>query len=310
MKVITLSSRIAVALAFLAAMVNGAALATEIFVSSYQVGGYYGPYMPDEAAPPSYPPTILPDNSPTFQNYFMGRTTTPMDFATPERRAFFIYDMAGIAASIPIGETIVGVSIDLTLIDGGTSALANFSDGKEVVEFTATPVPADIILDPGAIPPPSIWATFGTGIPYGSFVIAGIPDGPKTTPDGTYTIGLPGAVSAIGPAIATSSLFVVSARLATFDPGPIGASAPPPADPYEYVFGLTDVVTPSGSHAPIPFLTIITAPIPEPTSGMLFSALGLTLGSRFRQRTAPSNQRSDTPCSEHEPRIAKSGWRF
>jgi hypothetical protein len=283
MKVITLRWRIVAALAVIAATIHSAAFATEIFVSSYQVGGYYGPYMPGDDVPPSYPPTIGPDNSPEFQNYFMGRTTTPMDFATPERRAFFIYDMAGIAASIPVGETIVGVSLDLTLIAGGTSALGNFSDGKEVVDFTATPVPADIILDPGGIPPTSIWATFGTGISYGSFVITGIPDGPKTTPDGTYTIGLPGAVSAIGPAIATSSLFVVSARLATFDPGPIGASAPPPADPYEYVFGLTDVVSPSGSHAPIPFLTITTAPIPEPTSGMLFMLSLCGFGYRYRR---------------------------
>jgi hypothetical protein len=63
--------------------------------------------------------------------------------------------MAGVAASIPLGEEIVGVSIDLTLIDGGTSALANFSGGFEKVDFTATPVPASIILSPGAIPPPA-----------------------------------------------------------------------------------------------------------------------------------------------------------
>jgi hypothetical protein len=97
-------------------------------------------------------------------------------------------------------------------------------------------------------------------------VITGIPVGPKTTPDGTYTIGLPGAVSAIGPSIATGSLFVVTARLATFDPGPIGPSAPPPIDPYEYVFGLTDVESPTGPHAPIPYLKITTAPVPEPST--------------------------------------------
>jgi hypothetical protein len=283
MKNITQFQQVVVALAFLPASIHNVASAGEIFVSSYQVGGYYGPYMPSDAAPGSYPPTIGPDIAPDSQNYFMGRTTLPTGFATPERRAFFIYDMAGIAASIPVGETIVGVSIDLTLIDGGTSALGNFSDGKEVVEFTATPVPASIILDPGAIPPTSIWATFGTGISYGSFVITGIPDGPKTTPDGTYTIGLPGAVSAIGPAIATSSLFVVSARMATFDPGPIGPSAPPPIDPYEYVFGLTDVTSPTGSHAPIPFLIITTAPIPEPSSfALCLSAAAVLFKKRHR----------------------------
>lgn len=273
-------------LALLVGAFNNAVNATEIFVSSYQVGGYFGPYMPGDDAPASYPPTISPDNAPEFQNYYMGRTTLPSGFATPERRAFFIYDMAGIAASIPVGETIVGVSIDLTLIDGGTSALGNFSGGMEVVEFTATPVPASIILTPGAIPTTSIWATFGTGPSFGSFVIPGIPDGPKTMPDGTYTIGLPGAVSAIGPAIGTSSLFVISARLATFDPGPIGSGAPPPIDPYEYVFGLTDVTSPTGSHAPIPYLTITTAPVPEPSSVVLLglAAISLLLVARRRAR--------------------------
>jgi len=274
------------ALAVLAVAVHNAASATEISVSSFQVGGFFGPYTPGDDPPPGYPAVPDPDNSPGFQNYFMGRSTIS-GFTTSERRAFFIYDMAGVAASIPVGETIVGVSIDLTLIDGGTSALANFSGGMEVVDFTATPVPASIILAPGAIPPASIWATFGTGLPYGSFVIPGIPDGPKTMPDGTYTIGLPGAVSAIGPSIATSSLFVVSARLATFDPGPIGAGAPPPVDPYEYVFGLTDVVSPSGSHAPIPYLTITTAPVPEPsTFALCLSAAAVGVIAYLRRRRA------------------------
>jgi hypothetical protein len=255
------------------------------FRRSYQVGGYYGPYMPADDAPGSYPPTIGPDNLPGSQNYFMGRTTTPTGFATPERRAFFIYDMAGVAASIPVGEHIVGVSIDLTLIDGGSSALGNFSGGMEVVDFTSTPVPASTILTPGAIPPTSIWATFGTGLSFGSFVIPGIPGGPKTIPDGTYPIGLPGAVSAIGPSIATSSLFVVSARLATFDPGPIGAGAPPPIDPYEYVFGLTDVTSSTGPHAPIPYLHITTAAVPEPSTLVLGFLAGIALAA-LRRRTS------------------------
>jgi hypothetical protein len=270
------------------ATIGSAASGTEISVSSYQVGGYYGSYTASDAPPASYPSTIGPDNSPGFQNYFMGRTTTAAAFTTPERRAFFIYDMAGVAGSIPLGEHVVGVSIDLTLIDGGTSALGNYTGGMEVVEFTATPVPASIILSPGAIPATSIWATFGTGPHFGDFVITGIPGGPKTMPDGTYPIGLPGAVGPIGPAIATSSLFVVTARLATYDPGPIGPGAPPAIDPYEYVFGLTDVTSPTGSHAPIPYLKITTAPIvPEPSTLALatFAVLGLVAAAWQKRRT-------------------------
>lgn len=241
------------ALALCVAAIHDGASAGFISVSSYQVGGFYGPYPPGDDPPAAYPAVPTPDNTPGFQNYFMGRSTIS-GFTTSERRAFFIYDLAGVAASIPVGEHVVGVTIDLTLIGGGTSALANFTGGFELVSFTATPVPVAAIIDPAGfgVTPSSIWATFGTGIPFGDFTIVG-PDSPGSTVPGTYTIGLPGAVSAIGPAIGSGSLFVVTARLATFDPGPIGAGAPPPVDPYEYVFGLTDVVSPTGSHAPVPY---------------------------------------------------------
>lgn len=285
MKIVAKCLGVYIALALASAAIHDPARGATIPVSSYQVGGFYGAYTPADDVPPSYPATIGPDNLPGFQNYFMGRTTTPMGFATPERRAFFIYDMAGVAASIPVGEHIVGVTIDLTLIPGGTSALANFTGGFEHVAFTSTPVPAPIILAPGAIPPTSIWATFGTGAPFGDFVI-GDPGGPMPTPPATYTIGLPGAIGAMGPSIASGSFFVVTARLTTFDPGPIGSTAPPPIDLYEYVFGLTDVTSPTGSHAPIPYLTITTAPVPEPTSLALaaFGFVGLAACGMRRKR--------------------------
>lgn len=277
------------ALACCVAVIHDAASAAFISVSSYQVGGFYGPYLPGDDPPAAYPTVPAPDNSPGFQNYFMGRSTIS-GFTTSERRAFFIYDLAGVAASIPVGEHVVGVTIDLTLIPGGTSALANFTDGFEAVAFTATPVPVAAIIDPVGfgVTPASIWATFGTGTPFGDFTVVG-PGSPSPTLPGTYTIGLPGAVSAIGPEIASGGLFVVTARLATFDPGPIGAGAPPPVDPYEYVFGLTDVVSPTGSHAPIPYLTISTAPaaaVPEPSSLALFLSAVPVIWLGMRRRAS------------------------
>ncbi len=274
------------ALALFAAAIQDAASGAEISVSSYQVGGFYGPYTPGDAAPPGYPTVPAPDNSPGFQNYFMGRTTVS-GFTTSERRAFFIYDMAGVATSIPVGEDVVGVTIDLTLIPGGTSALANFIGDFELVAFTATPVPVAAIIDPVGfgVTPASVWATFGTSTPFGDFTIVG-PSGPTPTVPDTYTIGLPGAVSAIKPKIAAGSLFVVTARLVTFDPGPIGVGAPPAVDPYEYVFGLTDVVSPSGSHAPVPYLKITTAVVPEPSSLALCLSAAAVLLLRLRRRAA------------------------
>jgi hypothetical protein len=260
-----------VAIVFFAATSAHSARAAEISVPTMHVGGFYGPYLPGDMPPPGYPMVPAPDNALAFQNYFMGRTTV-MGFTTSERRAFFVYDMAGVAASIPGGEAVVGVTIDLTLIPGGTSALANFTGGFEDVRFTSTPVPYEAILDPVGfgVPASSVWATFGTGMDYGSFVLGG-PMSPMPTPPATYTIGLPGSVADATAKIATGSLFIVTARLVTYDPGPIGPMAPPAIDPFEYVFGLTDVVSPSGSHAPMPYLKITTAPVPEPASFALAS---------------------------------------
>src|SRR5262245_32282043 len=135
MQTVALRWGVRFALAFLVAGAHEAAYGTVISVTSYQVGGFYGPYLPGDDPPPAYPVVPAPDNSPGFQNYFMGRTTVK-GFTTSERRAFFIYDLAGVAASIPAGEHVVGVTIDLTLIPGGTSALANFTGGFELVAVT------------------------------------------------------------------------------------------------------------------------------------------------------------------------------
>jgi hypothetical protein len=257
---------VCVAVVLIAAASAHSARGAEISVPTMHVGGFFGPYLPGDMPPPGYPMVPAPDNSLAFQNYFLGRTTV-MGFTSSERRAFFVYDMAGVAASIPVGEAVVGVTIDLTLISGGTSALANFTGGFEDVRFTSTPVPYEAILDPVGfgVPASSVWATFGTGSDYGSFVLGG-PMSPMPTPPATYTIGLPGAVADVKSKITAGSLFIVTARLVTYDPGPIGPMAPPAIDPFEYVFGLTDVVSPSGSHAPIPYLKITTAPVPEPGS--------------------------------------------
>lgn len=240
-----------------------------------QVGGFYGPYMPGDMAPPSYPTSIMPDNSPGFQNYFMGRTTTsPLGsgFTTPERRVFFIFDMSGLA--IPAGHSVSDVTIDLELLPGGTSALANFTGDMEVVEFTST-VPDPILLDPGLVESEwiPVWDTLGSGDPYGALELLGPGSGSPSLP-GTYTIPLPGSLSDVTDAILGGDIFVVSSKLATYDPGPIGAGAPPAADPYEYVFGGTDVVfgAPTGLAAPL--LTITT--VPEPNATLLLMSLFAT----------------------------------
>ncbi len=263
---------------------NYSAVGAEIFVSSSQVGGFYGPYLPTDDPPTSYPAVPTPDNDPTFQNYFMGRTTVS-GFTTSERRVFFFFDMTGIATTIPAGEEIVGASIDLELLPGGTSVLANFSGGFEVVEFSSTTATVDEILDPDGegVAPEDVWDTFGTGTPYGDFEIVGPSEPSPTVPD-TYTIPLPGSLLDLADAVVASSTFIVTARLVTYDPDPIGMGASP-IDPYEYVFGGTDVVTPSGPGLAPPDLIITTAVVPEPSTSVMaiMGLFGVFIARRWRR---------------------------
>ena len=250
-----------------------------------QVGGLYGeldPPMPDD------PPIIFaPDNKDGFQNYFMGRSTIS-GTTLSERRAFFMFDTAGLAASIPDGHTITDVSLKLDLIFGGV--MANFSGAPplEFVTFTSTDVSAADILAADISDPPEmlgIFDSFGFGTEYGGFdIFPGTSDTP--TLPGEHIIPLPGAIADLTDAIAAGDVFVITARLATYDPGPVDS------DPFEFVFGLTDVVktveTSPGVFERVvdggllPELTFTT--VPEPSSMLLLS--GLFAGLAIRRRRA------------------------
>jgi len=259
-----------------------AASAAEFVVPADQVGGFYGPYLPtDFSDPGDVPPIPMPDNMETFQNYFLGRTSSLVGFTSPERRVFFIYDLSGVA--LPDGETVTSVSIELDLLFGGTSALANFSGGFEVVEFTSSFYSDDEILDfeTAGLDPVDIWETFGTEDPYGTYVIAG-PGDPMPTMPGIQTIDLPGANPDVEAAMG-STILIVTARLETYDPDPIEVPGFPDAiDPYEYVFGGTDVVKDGGSVTPPPPLIITTEVIPEPGSFALLALGGVAVLRRRR----------------------------
>ncbi len=252
-----------------------------------QVGGLFGSF---DAPDPMDPPIVFaPDNKDGFQNYFMGRTTVG-GVTLAERRAFFMFDTAGLAASIPDGHEIVEVALNLDLVFGGV--LANFSEdpAPEFVTFTSTPASAEDILaasidDPD--PMLGIFDTFGMGTEYGGFdVFPGSSDTP--TLPGEQVIPLPGAIDDLTAVIESGGVFVVTARLATYDPGPIGD------DDYEFVFGLTDVVdtieTSPGvfervvDDSIVPSLSFVTFAVPEPSSMIVLIGIGVGVATQRRRR--------------------------
>ena len=229
-------------------------------VDSFHLGGFY-------AAPEMAPP-LIPDNDPVFQNYFMGHTTVS-GFTTTERRTFFAFDLSGIL--IPDGEEIVSATFTVELLFGGV--IANFTGGVEHVSFTSTSSSYDAIADPmgAGMAPEEIFDTLGTGTEYTGFDIVDM-----GTPPGLYSLDMtPTALGDIEASMDMDEIFVMSGKLDTYDPAMAAA--------FEFVFGLSDVVTggmPSGM--PVPKLTIETAPIPAP-SGLALLGIAGALGTRRRR---------------------------
>ena len=242
------------------ALIAGASHAGVIEVDAFHTGGFYG--LDDMGMP-----AATPDNDMTFQNYFMGRTTVS-GFTTPERRSFFAFDMSGV---VPMGEEIVSMSLVLENVFGGV--LANFSGGSETAVFTSTGFGYDAIADPmgSSTPPIAIFDSFGTGDFFGDIVFdaGGPPDGP------VEVVLSPDAIAAAMASGMSGEEFVISGALATYDPDPMA--------PFEFVFGLTDVVVggmPTGF--PVPKLVIETAPVPSPSGVLVLGGLGI-VGARRRR---------------------------
>ncbi len=235
-----------------------------IEVDSFHLGGFYGP---DAMGMPSG----TPDNDMSFQNYFMGRTTVD-DFTTEERRAFFAFDLSGVFGLIGEGETIVSVSFEFELLFGGV--IANFTDGApEHVTFSSTSSTYDEIADPGmaGVTPEEVWETLGTGTPYAGFDIV-----PGGTLPGPHAVDLaPEAIMDMEMAASMDEVFVLSGKLDTYDPEMDA--------PFEFVFGLSDIVVDSmPTGMPVPKLVITTGPIPAPSGFAIISIAGLMTTRRRR----------------------------
>jgi hypothetical protein len=224
-------------------------------IEATQVGGFYE--------------VGIPDNSPTFQNYFVGHGTIG-SFTTPERRSFFIFDIPELGP----GEKLTGATFSLYL-PTEFSVPANFFGGAEVFVVTSTAFSADTILDPmsAGVAPEEIFATFGMETFFGDLPIF-LDDPPMGTFPLEMTIPLsPAAIAAIEAS--AGGKFVISGRMATYDPEP-GALD-------EIMFSLSDLVV-GGMDTPLPKPFLSFSTVPEPNTAMLVSALMIVFIKRKRAR--------------------------
>jgi hypothetical protein len=235
------------------------ARADVIEVESFHLGGFYAL---DETGMP-----LIPDNDMTFQNYFMGRTTVS-GFTTTERRTFFAFDLSSVL--IPEGEMVTSVEFELMLPFAGI--LANFTDGVEEVVFTSTSIEYPAFADPlmSGLGPDEIFDSMGTGDFYSSVGFD------EMTPDGEIVMDMSeAATSDMLMSIESGSPFVITGFLETYDPDPDAL--------FEFVFGLTDVVTGGGPTGfPVPKIVITTAPIPAPSGLCLIALAGAGICRRSR----------------------------
>ncbi len=230
---------------FLAAALSTAAPSPGVEIESYLTGNFGA----DGTA----------SNSPEFQNHYVGNTFVGMT-PTPERRNFFLFDVSG--ATDFIASAKLKVYVPIFPPDGGPGYIS--PDPTEDYLVTSTPFSPEAIAMP-EIPPELgmlMWATFGTGMPYG-LVSASID-----------SMGLDLAIDLSAAALATlntarlgSGKWAATGRLTTL------AGHPPLTD--QLLFSFTD---PTGLLAPpTPYPRLEYEVVPEPAGliAMFVGTLGL-----------------------------------
>jgi hypothetical protein len=237
---------------------------------SVQVGGFYAG-------------GATPDNSPTFQNYYVGYGSLTGGGRTPERRSFFHFSLPGLSGDV--------VSATLTLklvIPGGLK----FGKGPG---DPAGPLPDDPFEEfqlGATFFPPSMVTSPTLTFPEITAIFSSFDDAPMAAP---YAFGGGGAMETVEISLSAPGLtlletfaggdVVLTGWMPTwsFDSRIVPGSMPPMfAEGSELIFGLTDVS--SGFAKPV--LTITTA-VPEAGAAWLLGAAALSCaGFRLRRRAA------------------------
>lgn len=263
-----------------AAATGGSALAADVIeLSAAQAGGYY-------AGSP-------PDNLAEFQNYFVGYGTSPGSPRTPERRSFFVFDLA------PVDRTIASASLHLTLKFGGLiygkgpgdpAAGPVLDDPVEEFVVGVSPFPTALVTSPGVGADPATVADI-----FASFAATPVSDpftfSPATpimtdplTGDAEISIPLtaPG-IAALNAASGVSGKIVLTGWMPTWSPDARTA----PGDPAklfegsELIFGFSDV---HSGLVPAPVLELTLAPVPEPAVWVSMLAGLFAVGAAARRR--------------------------
>lgn len=240
-----------------------------------QVGGFYAG-------------GATPDNSPAFQNYYVGYGSLAGGGRTPERRSFFHFDLSSVSGDI------VSATLELKLVMPG-----GLKFGKGPGDPAMGPVPDDPvedfqlggIFDPGLpsskITSPSLTFAEITGI-FGA-----LDDAPVAAPY-SFVMGSPPPSESIVISLTAPGLTLLEMKAGSdvvltgwmptwsFDPRMFMGDF---VEGSELIFGFTDV----SAGFPKPVLTITTA-IPETTAAsMLAVAAALIAGCRFLPRRANRN---------------------
>lgn len=231
------------------------------------------------------------DNSPAFQNYFVGYGTSPGGVRTAERRSFFVFDIP----ALPPGMLIAGATLKLRLPFGGLI----FGKGPGDPAFPPVPDDSSETFSLGLVlAPPSVVLSPSLGSGEVVALFSTMDDIMVASP----TLFMPGMVLPPpgdgGPPIvpimldggglaaltlASGGSIVLSGWMPSWSEDLRPSPSPPPVffEASELIFGLTDAHT---SALLMPSLVLSLAPVPEAPGALLLTGGLAVLAARGRRR--------------------------